>query len=170
MGKGRLSGIVMVSTATRQAVAVASAALIVRPGEAVRSGSGYHDPLYQYWGIGMLHPIYRPWPATYGAAAVHNPWIGGFAADEATGRFGRSASVQGWYRGRTAGATYNPWTGPYGVTRDVAGSRERAQQSVGDGRSSGWNLTMQRLNRSTSGTRPLDQPALIETAEGGAGT
>jgi hypothetical protein len=34
----------------------------------------------------------------------------------ATGRYGRAASVQGWYGGRTVASAYNPWTGGYGVT------------------------------------------------------
>jgi hypothetical protein len=70
---------------------------------------------------------------TYGAAAVYNPWTGGFAVghraygpygaagtsawyNPATGRYGRSASAQGWYGGRTVASAYNPWTGGYGAT------------------------------------------------------
>jgi len=94
-------------------------------------GTGYYYPPYYYYG--GLYPIYRPWPCTYGAGAVYNPWTGGWAAgrrvygpygaagtsawyNPATGRYGRSASVQGWYGGRTAANTYNPWTGNYGQT------------------------------------------------------
>jgi hypothetical protein len=103
-------------------------------GTAIAFGTGYYYPPYYYWGPGMVYPIYRPWPMTYGAAAVYNPWTGGFAVghaaygpygsigssawyNPATGRYGRSASVQGWYGGRTAARTYNPWTGVYGATR-----------------------------------------------------
>jgi len=81
----------------------------------------------------MGYPIYRPWPATYGAAAVYNPWTGGFAVghaaygpyaaagsagwyNPATGRYGQAASVQGWYGARTVASFYNPWTGTYGAT------------------------------------------------------
>ncbi len=34
-----------------------------------------------------------------------------------TGRYGRAATAQTWYGGRTAAAAYNPWTGGYGATR-----------------------------------------------------
>jgi len=103
-------------------------------GACIAFGTGWYYPPYIWWGPGMLYPIYRPWPCTYGIGAVYNPWTGGFAAgravygpygaartaawyNPATGRYGRSASVQGWYGGRTAAATYNPWTGGYGATR-----------------------------------------------------
>jgi len=102
-------------------------------GAAIAYGSGYYYPPYVYWGPGAVYPIYRPWPATYGAGVVYNPWNGGFAAgravygpygaagssawyNPATGRYGRSASVQGWYGGRTVSQAYNPWTGGYGAT------------------------------------------------------
>ncbi|MDF2191589.1 hypothetical protein [Paraflavitalea sp. CAU 1676] len=103
-------------------------------GACLAFGTGWYYPPYIWWGPGMLYPIYRPWPCTYGIGAVYNPWTGGFAAgravygpygaartaawyNPATGRYGRSASVQGWYGGRTAASTYNPWTGGYGATR-----------------------------------------------------
>ncbi|WP_276483817.1 hypothetical protein [Paraflavitalea pollutisoli] len=103
-------------------------------GACIAFGTGWYYPPYLWWGPGMLYPIYRPWPMTYGIGAVYNPWTGGFAAgraiygpygaartaawyNPATGRYGRSASVQGWYGGRTAASTYNPWTGGYGATR-----------------------------------------------------
>jgi hypothetical protein len=97
-------------------------------------GTGWYYPPYFYWGAGMLYPYYRPYPFTYGAGYVYNPWTGGFAGgrrvygpygaagisawyNPATGRYGRSASVQGWYGGRTAAQSYNPWTGGYAATR-----------------------------------------------------
>ncbi len=100
---------------------------------AIVYGTGWYYPPYIYWGPGAFYPVYRPWPCTYGRAAVYNPWTGGFAVgrraygpyasagtaawyNPATGRYGRSASVQGWYGGRTAANTYNPWTGTYGHT------------------------------------------------------
>ncbi|MFD1601289.1 hypothetical protein ACFSJW_23095 [Flavobacterium artemisiae] len=96
-------------------------------------GTGFYYPPYYYFGGLYPYPIYRPWPCTYGAGAVYNPWTGGWAAgrrvygpygsagtsawyNPATGRYGRSASVQGWYGGRTAAASYNPWTGNYART------------------------------------------------------
>lgn len=102
-------------------------------GFAIAYGTGYYYPPYVYWGPGALYPVYHPWPATYGAGAVYNPWTGGWAAgrsvygpygaagssawyNPATGRYGRSASVQGWYGGRTVASSYNPWTGAYGRT------------------------------------------------------
>jgi hypothetical protein len=102
-------------------------------GAAIVYGTGYYYPPYVYWGAGMIYPVYRPWPVTYGAAAVYNPWTGGFAAghvaygpygavgsaawyNPATGRYGHAASVQGWYGGRTVASGYNPWTGAYGAT------------------------------------------------------
>ncbi|HVY75384.1 MAG TPA: hypothetical protein VG890_11175 [Puia sp.] len=97
-------------------------------GACIAFGTGWYYPPFMWWGPGMLYPVYRPWPVTYGMGAVYNPWTGGFAAgrvaygpygaarsaawyNPATGRYGRSASVQGWYGGRTAATTYNPWTG-----------------------------------------------------------
>jgi hypothetical protein len=102
-------------------------------GAAIVYGTGYYYPPYMYWGPGMLYPVYRPWPATYGGGAVYNPWTGGYAVgrgvygpygaarsaawfNPATGRYGRSASVQGWYGGRTVAHSYNPWTGGYAAT------------------------------------------------------
>lgn len=137
MGEGKPSGIVMLSTATRQAVAVASAASVLRSGsgraqctklptddipwprQAARNRTTYHDRLCSCWRLGILYLTYRSSPATDDAAAVCNPGTGGFAVSHtgyglhgvargaarhssATGRYGRSASVQGWYRGRTA--------------------------------------------------------------------
>jgi len=103
-------------------------------GPAIAFGTGYYYPPYVYWGAGLAYPIYRPWPVTYGTAAVYNPWTGGFAVGHAgygpyaaaggaawyspaTGRYGHAATVQGWYGGRTAASAYNPWTGTYGATR-----------------------------------------------------
>jgi hypothetical protein len=100
-------------------------------GVAIAYGTGYYYPPYVYWGPG--YPIYRPWPMTYGAGVVYNPWTGGWAAgravygpygaagssawyNPATGRYGRAASVQGWYGGRTVASAYNPWTGGYAAT------------------------------------------------------
>jgi hypothetical protein len=97
-------------------------------GATIAYGTGFFYPPYMYMGPGMLCPIYRPWPATYGVGAVYNPWTGGYAVgrsaygpygaahsaawyNPATGRYGRSGSVQGPYGGRSAGSVYNPWTG-----------------------------------------------------------
>ncbi|MBI4893034.1 MAG: hypothetical protein HY821_20595 [Acidobacteria bacterium] len=105
----------------------------VAAGFAIAYGTGFYYPPYMYWGPMYPYPIYHPWPATYGARAVYNPWTGGFAVghaaygpfaaagtsawyNPATGRYGRAASVQGWYGGRTAASAYNPWTGGYGHT------------------------------------------------------
>jgi len=102
-------------------------------GLAIAFGTGWYYPPYYYWGPGMVYPYYCPWPATYGAGYVYNPWTGGFAGgravygpygaagsaawyNPATGRYGRAASVQGWYGGRTVASAYNPWTGGYGAT------------------------------------------------------
>jgi hypothetical protein len=102
-------------------------------GATICYGTGYYYPPYLYHPPGGLYPIYRPWPVTYGAAAVWNPRTGGYAVgraaygpygaaggsawyNPATGRYGRSASVQGWYGGRTSASTYNPWTGGYART------------------------------------------------------
>ena len=102
-------------------------------GLAIAYGTGWYYPPYYYWGPGMIYPYYCPWPATYGAGYVYNPWTGGFAGgravygpygaaggaawyNPATGRYGRAASVQGWYGGRTVASAYNPWTGGYGAT------------------------------------------------------
>ncbi len=100
---------------------------------AIVYGTGWYYHPYVYWPPAAVYPVYRPWPCTYGAGAVYNPWTGGWATgrraygpygsagtaawyNPATGRYGRSASVQGWYGGRTAANTYNPWTGSYGHT------------------------------------------------------
>ncbi len=102
-------------------------------GACIAYGTGWFYPPYMWWGPGMIYPIYRPWPCTYGGGFVYNPWTGGFAGgrtvygpygaagtsawyNPATGRYGRSASVQGWYGGRTAASSYNPWTGGYAAT------------------------------------------------------
>jgi hypothetical protein len=119
----------------------------VAVGACIAYGTGfYHSPFY-YWGPGLPYPVYRPWPMTYGAGVVYNPWTGGFAAgrvaygpygsagsaawyNPATGRYGRSASVQGPYGGRTAASTYNPWTGGYAATRQGHNSYAQWGSSV----------------------------------------
>jgi hypothetical protein len=102
-------------------------------GACIAYGTGWYYPPYMYWGPGMVYPVYRPWPCTYGAGYVYNPWTGGFAGgrrvygpygaagtaawyNPATGRYGRAASVQGVYGGRTVAQAYNPWTGGYAAT------------------------------------------------------
>ena len=102
-------------------------------GACIAYGTGYYYPPYIWLGPGMMYPIYRPYPCTWGVGAVYNPWTGGWAAgravygpygaargsawyNPATGRYGRSASVQGWYGGRTVASAYNPWTGGYAAT------------------------------------------------------
>ena len=102
-------------------------------GLAIAYGTGFFYPPYVYWGPGAFYPAYHPWPMTYGAGVVYNPWTGGWAAgraaygpyasagasawyNPATGRYGHAASVQGWYGGRTVASAYNPWTGGYGAT------------------------------------------------------
>jgi hypothetical protein len=116
-------------------------------GFAIAYGTGWYYPPYYYWGPGMVYPYYCPWPATYGAGYVFNPWTGGFAAgravygpygaaggaawyNPATGRYGRSASVQGWYGGRTVASSYNPWTGGYGATAQSHNAYSQWGQSV----------------------------------------
>ncbi|MND61324.1 hypothetical protein D3C80_525800 [compost metagenome] len=101
-------------------------------GACLTYGTGYYYPPYVYWGP-YPYPVYRPWPCTYGAGVVYNPWTGGYVAgrrvygpygaagtsawyNPVTGRYGRSASVQGWYGGRTVAQAYNPWTGGYAAT------------------------------------------------------
>ncbi len=103
-------------------------------GAAIAYGSGYYYPPYVYWGPGAVYPIYRPWPATYGAGVVHNPWNGGYAAGRVASRSIRSGGIfgvvqpvdwkvraaqrarRGVYGGRTVAQAYNPWTGGYGAT------------------------------------------------------
>jgi len=124
-------------------------------GAAIVYGSGWYYPPYVYWG--GPYPIYRPWPATYGAGYVYNPWTGGWAGgravygpyaaagssawfNPATGRYGRSASVQGWYGGRTVASAYNPWTGGYGATSQGHNAYSQWGSSV-VGRNGNWAQT-----------------------------
>lgn len=126
-------------------------------GAAIAYGSGYYYPPYVYWGPQAVYPIYRPWPATYGAGVVYNPWNGGFAAgrvaygpygavgssawyNPATGRYGRSASVQGVYGGRTVSQAYNPWTGGYGATSQAHNAYAQWGSSVAT-RNGNWAQT-----------------------------
>jgi len=120
-------------------------------------GSGWYYPPYMYWGPMYPYPIYRPWPMTYGAGYVYNPWTGGWAGgravygpygaagtsawfNPATGRYGRSASVQGWYGGRTVASAYNPWTGGYGATSQGHNAYSQWGTSV-VGRNGNWAQT-----------------------------
>jgi hypothetical protein len=103
-------------------------------GLCIAYGTGYRYPPYYYRPPGAYYPVYRPWPATYGAAAAYNPRTGAYTVGRAaygpyggvsgaarynpsTGRYSRSASVQTPYGGRTAAASYNPWTGGYARTQ-----------------------------------------------------
>ncbi len=103
-------------------------------GAVVMWGSGYYYPPYYYYGRLYPYPVYWGWPHTYGVHAVWNPYYGGYHVghyaygpyaavgssawyNPATGRYGRSATVQTAYRGRTVAHAYNPWTGAYGATR-----------------------------------------------------
>jgi hypothetical protein len=111
-------------------------------GLCIAYGTGWRYPPYVYRPPGMMYPIYRPWPVTYGAAAVYNPRTGGYAVgraaygpygaagtsawyNPATGRYGRSASVQGYGGGRSVASSYNPWTGNY--TRTEQGHNAYSQ-------------------------------------------
>lgn len=102
-------------------------------GATIAYGTGWYYPPYMHYGPMYPYPIYRPWPCTYGAGVVYNPWTGGYAAgravygpygaaggaawyNPATGRYGRSASVATPYGGRTVASAYNPWTGGYAKT------------------------------------------------------
>jgi hypothetical protein len=97
-------------------------------GATIAWGTGYYYPPYYYHPPGYGYPVYRPWPRSYGGAAVYNPRTGGYAVGRAaygpygaagsaawynpqTGRYGRTASVQGWYGGKSTAATFNPRTG-----------------------------------------------------------
>jgi hypothetical protein len=122
-------------------------------GATICYGTGYYYPPYVYYRPGFAYPIYRPWPATYGAAAVWNPRTGGYAVgraaygpygaarssawyNPATGRYGRSASVQGWYGGRSTASSYNPWTGGYARTNQGHNSYAQWGNSVAHARQS----------------------------------
>lgn len=102
-------------------------------GAAIAYGTGWYHPPFIYFGPAYPYPIYHPWPCTYGAGVVYNPWTGGWAAghaaygpyaaagssawfNPATGRYGHAATVQGMYGGRTVASGYNPWTGGRGAT------------------------------------------------------
>jgi hypothetical protein len=103
-------------------------------GACIAYGTGWYYPPHIWYGPGMMYPVYRPWPCTYGVGAVYNPYTGGWAAgraaygpygaahsaawyNPATGRYGRSATVQTPWGGRSAASAYNPWTGGYASTR-----------------------------------------------------
>jgi len=102
-------------------------------GAMIGYGTGYYHSPYYYYPHGHAYPVYRPYPATYGAGAVYNPRTGTYAAgrraygpygavgssayyNPRTGRYGRSATAQSAYGGRTVAHAYNPWTGGYGAT------------------------------------------------------
>jgi hypothetical protein len=94
-------------------------------GATVVYGTGYYYPPYVFWGP---HPIYYPYPYTYGCAAVYNPYTGfygvgrsvygpygsaGSAAwyNPSTGMYGHAYTAQNAYGGHTYASGYNPWTG-----------------------------------------------------------
>lgn len=110
-------------------------------GATIAYGTGYYYPPYMYYPP-HGYPVYRPYPYTYGAHAVYNPYTGGYHCgnyaygpyggaggaawyNPSTGRYGRAATVQTPYGGRTAASGYNPYTGGYGATRQ--GSNPYAQ-------------------------------------------
>ncbi|PWT96607.1 MAG: hypothetical protein C5B52_15330 [Bacteroidetes bacterium] len=155
-------------------------------GACIAYGTGWYYPPYYYWGPGMMYPIYRPWPCTYGAGYVYNPWTGGYAGgrrvygpygaagtsawyNPATGRYGRSASVQGWYGGRTAASTYNPWTGTYASTRQGHNPYSQWGTSVAT-RGNQWVQTghVSNANGTTAGYRTSGgQSGVIHTGANG---
>jgi hypothetical protein len=100
-------------------------------GSTVVYGTGYYYPPYVYWG--PHYPIYYPYPYTYGAAAIYNPYTGAYAVGRAvygpygsagtaawynpnTGMYGRAVTTQNAYGGHTYAQAYNPWTGTYAQT------------------------------------------------------
>jgi hypothetical protein len=100
-------------------------------GSTVVYGTGYYYPPYVYWG--PHYPIYYPYPYTYGAAAVYNPYTGAYGVGRAvygpygsagtaawynpnTGMYGRAVTTQNAYGGHTYAQAYNPWTGTYAAT------------------------------------------------------
>lgn len=155
-------------------------------GACIAYGTGWYHPPYFFWGPGMFYPIYRPWPATYGAGFVYNPWTGGFAGgrrvygpygaagtaawfNPATGRYGRSASVQGWYGGRTAARSYNPWTGRYAATSQGHNAYSQWGSSVAS-RNGQWVQTGHVTNAggTTAGYRTsAGQQGIIHTGANG---
>ena len=92
----------------------------VAVGAVVANGTGYYYPPYIYrppYG----YPIYRPYPAAYGAGSFYNT---------ANGSYGRYATAYGPYGSATRAASYNPYTGTYKRGAAVAtpyGSRSTAQ-------------------------------------------
>jgi hypothetical protein len=155
-------------------------------GACIAYGTGYYYPPYVWWGPGMLYPVYRPWPCTWGVGAVYNPWTGGWAAgravygpygaartaawyNPATGRYGRSASVQGWYGGRTVASAYNPWTGAYGATRQSHNAYAQWGSSVAT-RGNQWIQTghVTTAGGTTAGYRTsTGQSGVIHTGQNG---
>jgi hypothetical protein len=94
-------------------------------------GTGWHYPPYVYWGP---HPVYYPYPCTYGFGAWYNPYTGAYgrgahvygpyggagcsaAYNPRTGTYARGAAVYGPYNSRAAGQAWNPRTGAYAQTR-----------------------------------------------------
>lgn len=154
-------------------------------GLTIAFGTGYYYPPYYYYPPGMFYPIYRPWPATYGAAAVYNPWTGGFAVGHAaygpygavgssawynpsTGRYGRSASAQSWYGGRTVASSYNPWTGGYGATSQAHNAYAQWGQSAAV-RGDQWARTghVTTANGTVAGIRSSEGSGVIARGQNG---
>jgi len=95
-------------------------------------GTGWYYPPY------MHHPIYYPWPITYGCGARYNPVYGiyqagargygpyggagwGASYNPHTGTYARGAAAYGPYRAGAVGAAYNPYTGGFARGGAVAG-------------------------------------------------
>lgn len=154
-------------------------------GLTIAYGTGYYYPPYYYYPPGMFYPIYRPWPATYGAAAVYNPWTGGFAVGHAaygpygavgsaawynpsTGRYGRAASAQSWYGGRTVASGYNPWTGGYGATSQAHNAYAQWGQSAAV-RGDQWARTghITTANGTVAGIRSSEGSGVIARGQNG---
>ena len=99
-------------------------------GATIVYGTGFYYPTYVYWGP---HPIYYPYPYTYGCAAVYSVHTGYYAVghavygpygsagsaawyNPATGAYGHAYTTQNAYGGHTYASTYNPWTGTSAAT------------------------------------------------------
>jgi hypothetical protein len=149
----------------------------VATGVVLTQGTGYYYPPYVVYGVGY-YPVYYPYPVTYGAATIYNPYTGAYGVGHAaygpygsaawgatynpyTGTYARGATATGPYGTTSVAQAYNPYTGNYGATHQSSNAYGSWGNSVV---SNGTNTAYMQHETNANGSI-----GTVQTTQGGKG-
>jgi hypothetical protein len=149
----------------------------VTTGVILTQGTGYYYSPYVVYGVGY-YPVYYPYPVTYGAASIYNPYTGAYGVGHAaygpygsaawgatynpyTGTYARGATATGPYGSQTVAQAYNPYTGNYGATHQGSNAYGSWGSSVV---SNGTNTAYTQHETNANGS-----VGTVQTTQGGKG-